>query len=98
MDNSEQQYKTSAICFRWANNRSTHQEMSNPLNEIRRLGLRLTWATVRVGWEGIRRPGRQLTAAALAAVGSVSWVIVDTRRALHVEKTMLDKVIQFWRK
>jgi hypothetical protein len=37
------------------------------LSEMRSLGLPVTWATVRAGWEGVGRLGRQLTAADLEA-------------------------------
>jgi hypothetical protein len=41
--------------------------MTDVLDQIKNLGLPLTWATIRAGWEGIGHLGRQLTAADVAA-------------------------------
>jgi hypothetical protein len=41
--------------------------MNGPIDELRSLGLPITWATVRAGWEGIGSLGRQLTAGDVSA-------------------------------
>ena len=41
--------------------------MTDTLDEIKSLGLLLAWSTIRAGWEGIGRLGRQLTPADVAA-------------------------------